>query len=75
MRKKIMTKFEVRVTQIYRDYYHIEAKDEDEAKSLIRQHVIEEDSFIDAKKVNTHKHPFPNVDYAVEIDLEGNPII
>ena len=31
MRKKIMTKYEVRVTQIYRDYYHIEAKDEDEA--------------------------------------------
>ena len=24
-----MTKYEVRVTQIYRDYYHIEAKDED----------------------------------------------
>ena len=70
-----MTKYEVRVTQIYRDYYHIEAKDEDEAKSLIHQHVIEEDGFIDAKKVDTHKHPFPNVDYAVEITPEGEPIL
>ena len=70
-----MTKYEVRVTQIYRDYYHIEAKDEDEAKSLIRQHVIEEDGFIDAKKVDTHKHPFPNVDYAVQITEKGEPIL
>ena len=30
-----MTKYEVRVTQIYRDYYHIEAKNEEEAKELI----------------------------------------
>ena len=51
------------------------SKDEDEAKSLIRQHVIEEDGFIDAKKVNTYKYPFPKIDYAVQITQEGEPIL
>ena len=46
-----MNKYEVRVTQTHVDYYHIEAKDNDEARALVRQHAIEGDTFIDAKKV------------------------
>ena len=44
-----MNKYEVRVTQTHVDYYHIEAKDKDEATALIRQHVIEDDCFIGAR--------------------------
>ena len=69
-----MTKYEVRVTHSYTNYYHIEAKNEEEAKDLIRQKVIEEDSFIKARIDDTIPHT-PKVDYAVEINSEGNPII
>ena len=65
-----MTKYEVRVTQTHVDYYRIEAKDEDEARALIRQHVIEDDGLINAKKVDTIKRT-PEVDYALELDAKG----
>ena len=73
MRRKIMTKYEVRVTQIIRDYYHIEAKNEDEAKELINETLYGRGVY--GKKVDTIKHSYPKVDYAVEINSEGNPII
>jgi len=69
-----MTKFEVRVTHSYVNYYHIEAKDKDEATALIRQKVIEEDSFIEAKIDDTIRHT-PKIDYAVQITPEGEPIL
>jgi len=69
-----MTKYEVRVTQTHVDYYHIEAKDKDEATALIRQHVIEDDIFIEAKKVETIKRT-PEVDYALELTKEGEVIL
>ena len=69
-----MTQYEVRVTQTHVDYYRINAKDEDEARSLIRQHVIEDDSFIDAKKVDTIKRT-PVIRYAVQLSPEGEPIL
>ena len=74
MRKKIMTKFEVRVTHSYSNYYHIEAKNEDEAKSLIRQKVIEDDAFIEARIDDTVSYT-PKIDYAVQITQEGEPIL
>ena len=68
-----MTKYEVRVTQIIRDYYHIEAENEDEAKELINETLYGRGVY--GKKVDTIKHSYPEVDYAVEINSEGNPII
>jgi len=67
-----MTKFEVRVTHSYTNYYHIEASSEEEAKDLIRQKVIEEDSFIEARIDDTISHT-PKVDYAVKIKANGEP--
>ena len=69
-----MTKYEVRVTHSYTNYYHIEAKDQDEAKALIRQKVIEEDGFIEARIDDTIQHT-PKIDYAVQITQEGEPIL
>ncbi len=68
-----MNKYEVRVTQTHVDYYHIEAKDKDEATALIRQHVIEDDCFMNPIKVDTIKRN-PEVDYALELNSEGEII-
>jgi len=69
-----MTKYEVRVTHSYTNYYHIEAKDQDEAKALIRQKVTEDDVFIEARIDDTVSHT-PKIDYAVQITQEGEPIL
>ena len=69
-----MTEYEVRVTQTHVDYYRIKAKDEDEARALIRQHVIEDDGLIDAKKVDTIKRT-PAIDYALQLTTEGEVIL
>ena len=73
-----MTQYEVRVTQTHVDYYRIKAKDEDEARALIRQHVgyeyIKDDILIDAKKIDTIKRK-PVIDYALQLSAEGEPII
>ena len=68
-----MTKYDVRVTQIIRDYYQIEAENENEAKELINETLYGRGVY--GKKVDTIKHLYPKVDYAVEINSEGNPII
>ena len=67
-----MSKFEVRVTHSYTNYYHIEAGNEEEAKDLIRQKVIEEDGFIEARIDDTVSHT-PKVDYAIKIKPNGKP--
>ena len=67
-------KYEVRVTQTHVDYYHVEANTTDEATALVRQHVIENDAFIDAKKVETIKRT-PVIDYALELTADGAIII
>ncbi len=69
-----MTTYEIRVTQTHVDYYRIKAKDEDEARALIRQHVIEDDGLIDAKKVDTIKRT-PVIDYALQLTTEGEVIL
>ena len=66
-----MSKYEVRVTHSYTNYYHIEAKNEEKAKDLIRQKVIEEDSFIEARIDDTIPHT-PKVDYVVKIMEKNN---
>ena len=67
-----MSKYEVRVTHSYTNYYHIQAKNEEEAKDLIRQKVTEEDSFIEARIDDTIPHT-PKVDYVVKIKPNGEP--
>ena len=78
-----MTSYEVRVKQTHIDYYRIEAKSEDEAKSLISQHVgygsnsnerIEDNYFVKAKKVDTIKR-VPVIEYAIQLSPEGEPIL
>ena len=69
-----MNKYEVRVTQTHVDYYHIEAKDDDEATRLIRQHVIEDDCFMNPRKVDTIKRT-PIVDYALQLTETGEVIL
>ena len=68
-----MTKYEVRVTQIYRDYYHIEAKNEEEAKELINETLYGRGIY--GKKIDTIKHAHPTVDYAVQVTSEGEQIL
>ena len=65
-----MTTYEIRVTQTHVDYYRINAKDQDQAKALIRQHIIEGDTFIEAEKVDTILRP-AEIDYAVKVDYKG----
>ena len=67
-------KYEVRVTQTHVDYYHVEADTTDEATALIRQHVIEDDCFMNPIKVDTIKRT-PSVDYALELTETGEPIL
>lgn len=69
-----MTTYEVRVTQTHVDYYRIDAKSKEEATALIRQHVIEDDVFIDAELDQTIKRT-PEVDYALELTKEGEVIL
>ena len=69
-----MTTYEVRVTQTHVDYYRIDAKDQNEAKALIRQRLIEGDTFIEAEKVDTILRP-AEVDYAVKVSKEGEVIL
>ena len=69
-----MNKYEVRITQTHVDYYHIEANNDEEAKALVRQHAIEGDVFIDAKKVDTIKRS-PIIDYALQLTETGEVIL
>ena len=50
------------------------AKDDDEARALVRQHAIEGDVFINAKKVDTSKRS-PIVDYALQLTETGEVIL
>jgi len=70
---KPMTTYEVRVTQTHVDYYRINAKDQNQAKALIRQHINEGDTFIEAEKVDTILRP-SEIDYAVKVDSKGEVI-
>ena len=67
-----MNKYEVRVTQTHVDYYHIEAKDEDEAKELILETLYGRG--VCGKKVDTIKRS-PIVDYALQLTETGEVIL
>ena len=69
-----MTKYEVRITQTHIDYYHVNAKNEHEAKAFVKAQINEPKGCIYATKVDTIKRN-PKVDYALKISKEGEVIL
>ena len=69
-----MTKYEVRITQTHIDYYHVNAKNEHEAKAFVKAQINDPKGWIYATKVETIKRT-PKVDYAVQVTSEGEPIL
>ena len=62
------------MSEVHSVWYTVEAKNEEEAQDLIRQKVIEEDSFIEARINDTVPHT-PKVDYALKLDSKGEVIL
>ena len=68
-----MTNYEIRVTQVTRDYYRLEANSPDEAEKLlwtalstgIMGNIERNDTFDNA----------PKIDYTVQLSPEGEPIL
>ena len=69
-----MNKYEVRITQTHIDYYHVNAKNEHEAKAFVKAQIDDPKGWIYATKVDTIKRT-PKVDYAVQVTSEGEPIL
>ena len=68
-----MTNYEIRVTQVTRDYYRLEAKD---AKDAEQQLWIALSSGImgNIDRNDTQDQP-PKIDYSVQLSPEGEPIL
>ena len=69
-----MNKYEIRVTQTYIDYYHVNAKNEHEAKAFVKAQINNPKDWIYATKVDTIKRT-PKVDYALKLDSKGEVIL
>ena len=69
-----MNKYEIRVTQTHIDYYHVNAKNEHEAKAFVKAQIDDPKGWIYATKVDTIKRT-PKVDYALKISKEGEVIL
>ena len=69
-----MNKYEIRVTQTHIDYYHVNAKNEHEAKAFVKAQINNPKDWIYATKIDTIKRT-PKVDYAVQVTSEGEPIL
>ena len=69
-----MNKYEVRITQTHIDYYHVNAKNEHEAKAFVKAQINNPKDWIYATKIDTIKRT-PKVDYAVQVTSEGEPIL
>ena len=69
-----MNKYEIRVTQTQIDYYHVDAKNEHEAKAFVKAQINNPKDWIYATKVDTIKRT-PKVDYAVQVTSKGEPIL
>ena len=69
-----MNKYEIRVTQTHIDYYHVDAKNEHEAKAFVKAQINNPKDWIYATKIDTIKRT-PKVDYAVQVTSEGEPIL
>ena len=64
-----MNKYEVIVTQTHVDYYHVDAKNEHEAKAFVKAQINNPKDWIYATKVDTIKL-IPKVDYALKLSEE-----
>ena len=69
-----MTKYEVRITQTHIAYYHVNAKNEHEAKAFVKAQINDPKGWIYETKVDTIKRN-PKVDYALKISKEGEVIL
>ena len=69
-----MNKYEIRVTQTHIDYYHVDAKNEHEAKAFVKEQINDPKGWIYATKVDTIKRT-PKIDYALELDSKGEVIL
>ena len=69
-----MNKYEIIVTQTHIDYYHVDAKNEHEAKAFVKAQINNPKDWIYATKVATIKRT-PKVDYEVQVTSEGEPIL
>ena len=68
-----MNKYEIRVRQTHIDYYHVNAKNEHEAKAFVKAQINDPKGWIYATKVDTIKRT-PKVDYALKLSKEGEVI-
>tara|TARA_B100000085_G_C18096412_1_gene331259 strand:+ start:260 stop:472 length:213 start_codon:yes stop_codon:yes gene_type:complete len=68
-----MTKYEIRVTQTHIDYYHVDAKNEHEAKAFVKAQINNPKDWIYAKKVDTIKRT-PKLDYALKLSEDEEVI-
>ena len=64
-----MNKYEIRVTQTHIDYYHVDAKNEHEAKAFVKAQINNPKDWIYATKFDTIKRN-PKVDYALKLSEE-----
>ena len=68
-----MTNYEIRVTQLTRDYYRLEANSPEEAEKLLWT-ALSTGIMGNIERNNTHDD-VPKIDYTVQVSPEGEVII
>ena len=68
-----MTNYEIRVTQVTRDYYRLEAKSPEEAEKLLWTALSS--GIMGNIELNTTNDNPPKIDYTVQLSPEGEPIL
>ena len=68
-----MTKYEIRVTQVTKDYYRVNARSSKEAEALLWEALRSGDKEL-IELNDTNDNP-PEIDYTVQLSPEGEPIL
>ena len=68
-----MTNYEIRVTQLTRDYYRLEANSPAEAEKLLWT-ALSTGIMGNIERSDTNAHA-PKIDYTVQLSPEGEPIL
>ena len=68
-----MTNYEIRVTQLTRDYYRLEANSPEEAEKLLWT-ALSTGIMGNIERSDTNDHA-PKIDYTVQLSPEGEPIL
>ena len=68
-----MTNYEIRVTQVTKDYYRLEAKDDEDAKKQLWL-ALSTGIMGNIDRSDTHDDP-PKIDYTVQLTPEGELIL